>query len=64
MWRRLRVRVRVRVDLLRAVLPGHTTLTLTLTRLPKCGPATRWWAYPYPYPYPNQVPEVVRGARA
>ena len=42
----------LRVDLLRAVLPGHTTLTLTLTRLPKCGPATRGWAYPYPYPYP------------
>ena len=36
----------LRVDLLRAVLPGYTTLTLTLTRLPKCGPATRWWAYP------------------
>ena len=38
----------LRVDLLRAVLPGYTTLTLTLT-LTKCGPATRWWAYPYPY---------------
>ena len=42
----------LRVDLLRAVLPGYTTLTLTLTRLPKCGPATRWCAYPHPYPYP------------